>query len=464
MKINVQKSNLYGEIHCPPSKSYTHRALITSSLASGKSRLGNVLLSRDTKATINCCRMLGIDVCIDETTSLKDYKADITVCSKGGKFGFLTPNDVLIADNSGTTIRLLTSLCALVSQGYSVLTGDDSLRKRPMGDLIKALNQLGVNCFSTNSNYFPPIIVKGGGIEGGKTQINGQISSQFISSLLLSGVFSRKGVNIEVLGKQVSKPYIESTVYIMKYFGVDIQNDVYDSVYKTSERNDSIISQPGISLESQVTESYTIPPDLNYDSKQFDVPGDFSTAALLISAAFLSKGQITIKGLNFDMPQGDMEIIDIVKSMGGQVSTDRINGTVRVEGNSSLFGGVFNLRKTPDLLPVLSILSLVAKGRTKIEGILHARFKETDRISIIASQLAKFGATITEKKDSITIQPPDKLRDTTVKSFNDHRLFMAFTIAGLATDNSIIDGAESVDVSYPHFVKDLKALGADIKI
>ncbi|MDQ2684825.1 MAG: 3-phosphoshikimate 1-carboxyvinyltransferase, partial [Thermoproteota archaeon] len=127
-------------------------------------------------------------------------------------------------------------------------------------------------------------------------------------------------------------------------------------------------------------------------------------------------------------------------------------------------GGVFDLKKTPDLLPVLAVLSLVAKGTTRIEGILHARFKETDRVANIASQLTKMGALITEKNDSITIQPPTQIKNTAVESFKDHRLFMAFTIAGLATDKSIVYGAESVDVSYPHFVKDLKALGANIEV
>ena len=209
MKVNVKKSNISGVIQCPSSKSYSHRAIVISSLARGESLIKNVLLSRDTKATINCCRMLGVDLELSFSDKFKKNSDDVTVRSKGGRGGFLTPNDVMPADNSGTTIRLLTSACALVPQGYSILTGDDSLRKRPMGDLIKSLNQLGVNCFSTNSNYLPPVVVKGGGIEGGITQISGQTSSQFISSLLLSGIFSKKGITIQVLGNQVSRPYIE---------------------------------------------------------------------------------------------------------------------------------------------------------------------------------------------------------------------------------------------------------------
>lgn len=461
MKVSVKKSSLSGKIQCPPSKSYSHRALVISSLSFGKSLLSNVLLSRDTRATIKCCKMLGVDLQLSGTDILSKNSDNFTVVSKGGQNGFMTPNDVLPADNSGTTIRLLTSACALVPKGYSILTGDDSLRKRPMGDLIKSLNQLGVDCFSANSNYFPPVIVKGGGIEGGITQISGQISSQYISSLLFSGIFSKKGITIQVLGNQVSKPYIDSTIHVMKYYGVNIFNERkdLDSVNSNQTRFGNLDHDYG----NLITEEYFIPPNLAYRAKDFVVPGDFSTAALLMSAAFLSRGEITINGLNFEMPQGDMSIIDIIRQMGGQIHIDRLAGSVKVNGNSNLQGGAFDLTKTPDLLPVLAVLSLVARGETQINGILHARYKETDRVANIATQLSKFGASVIEKKDCITIKPPPKINSTTIESFNDHRLFMAFAIAGLAAENSVIEGAESVDVSYPHFVNDLKSLGANIE-
>jgi 3-phosphoshikimate 1-carboxyvinyltransferase len=154
---------------------------------------------------------------------------DLIVESDGGRSGFKTPDDVLNADNSGTTIRIATSMCSLVNDGYSILTGDKSLRRRPMGDLIKALNQLGINCFSTNHNYFPPVVVKGGGIKGGTTKISGEISSQFISSILLSGIYSQSPITIQVLGNQVSKPYIDSTIFMMKKFGVEVENHQYES-------------------------------------------------------------------------------------------------------------------------------------------------------------------------------------------------------------------------------------------
>ena len=160
--------------------------------------------------------------------------------------GFKTPDDVLFADNSGTTIRLVTSMCSLVNGGYSILTGDKSLRKRPMGDLIKALNQLGVNCFSTNRNYSPPLVVKGGGMKGGTAQISGEISSQFISSILLSGIYSQTPITIQVLGNQVSKPYIDSTIFTMKKFGVKVEtssNGLFSNNLEMTKRNQKCPNQ-----------------------------------------------------------------------------------------------------------------------------------------------------------------------------------------------------------------------------
>ena len=488
MEIKVKKSQLCGEINCPPSKSYSHRAILISSLASGKSHLENVLLSRDTLASIDCVKMLGVSVnSLDNMSNytgtisfenLENYPAhlvsrtkhevgslastqDLIVEGNGGRDGFKTPDDVLFADNSGTTIRIATSMCSLVNDGYSILTGDKSLRKRPMGDLIKALNQLGVDCFSTNHNYFPPLVVKGGGIKGGTTQINGGISSQFISSILLSGIFSQTPITIQVLGNQVSKPYIDSTIFIMKKFGVKVENSSNGQFFN------NLVDGPTHSKESKpvetISEEYRLPLSSDYKSQTFRVPGDFSTAALLLSAGIMSESVLVIKNLDFAMPQGDMEIINIIKRMGGIIEIDKSKGVAKIDGSTRLDGGDFNLVRTPDLLPVVAILSLKAKKKTTITGVSHARYKETDRVSNISSQLTKFGAQIKEDNDSITIHPPDKLKSAIINSFDDHRLFMAFTIAGFSTEHSIIDGADSVDVSFPNFISELKGIGAQIE-
>lgn len=488
MEIKVKKSYLFGEITCPPSKSYSHRAIIISSLTKGQSRIENVLLSRDTIASIRCSQMLGVDIEFMkhqsdnfsigdphynnhllstklsknlDATEEKFPSQDITITSSGGENGFKTPDDVLNADNSGTTIRLLTSVCSLVIDGYSILTGDKSLRKRPMGDLIKSLNELGVSCFSSNSSQFPPLIIKGGGIRGGNTQISGRISSQFISSLLLSGIYSCMPITINVIGKQVSKPYIDSTIYTMNKFGGVVYNNSIE-INKTELREKKQIPQDK-KMNDIISEIYSIPTNFTYKPTTFRIPGDFSTAALLISAAILTDGELVIKNLDFSMPQGDMEIINIVKEMGGNIKTDNNKGMAKIIGSAKLEGGSFDLHKTPDLFPVIAILALKSRNKTVISGISHARYKETDRVSNISSQLTKFGAQIKEDYDTVVITPPTEIRNASINSFDDHRLFMAFTIAGLSTDKTIINGADSVDVSFPNFINELRSIGAQIE-
>ncbi|HKX96991.1 MAG TPA: 3-phosphoshikimate 1-carboxyvinyltransferase [Candidatus Nitrosocosmicus sp.] len=484
MEIKVKKSQLCGEVICPPSKSYSHRAIMISSLACGKSHIENILLSRDTLASINCVKMLGVSVNSLANKSnhperlnfdnLENYPAilkqgvnsltstqDIVVESNGGRRGFKTPDDVLFADNSGTTIRIATSMCSLVNDGFSILTGDKSLRKRPMGDLIRALNQLGVDCFSSNHNYFPPLVVRGGGIKGGTTQISGEISSQFISSILLSGIYSQTPITIQVLGNQVSKPYIDSTIFIMKKFGVNVENSLNEQFFNILVDGSNALQEPK-PIET-ISEEYKLPVECDYKNQTFRVPGDFSTAALLLSAGIMSEGMLVLKNLDFTMPQGDMEIINIIKQMGGRIEVDKIKGVAKIDGSTNLDGGDFDLVRTPDLLPVVAILSLKAKKKTSISGVAHARYKETDRVSNISSQLIKFGAQVKEDNDSITIYPPNKLKSAVINSFDDHRLFMAFTIAGLSTEHSIIDSADSVDISFPNFISELKRIGAQIE-
>jgi 3-phosphoshikimate 1-carboxyvinyltransferase len=490
MKVSVKKSFLSGEVRCPASKSYTHRAIAISSLSDGKSQLNNILIARDTIATLKCCMMLGAEVKIkiksgmfsDYSDKLLDISQidhikdivnnrpnsasyddifSLDIRGKEGSIGFNVPDDVLPADNSGTTIRLLTSMCSLVKEGYSILSGDRSLRKRPMKDLLNALSQLGVTCFSTNTNDFPPIVVKGGGIQGGLAQVSGKISSQFLSSLLLSGVFSKKGITLEILGNQVSKPYIDSTLYIMNRYGIKIRNEMSSNDYQ-GIRYTEMDANLGAN-NSNVTARYSIDKEMHYEPTDFVIPGDFSTAALLFSAAFLTESMIKVTHLDFKTPQGDMQIIDILNEMGGKIVLNEDRGTAKVDGSSKLNGGTFDLRKTPDLLPVVAVLSLKAKGITKITGISHARYKETDRVANIAKELTKFGAQVIERNDSIDIEPPKQIRNAQVQSYNDHRLFMAFAIAGLSTEHTQVDGADSVDVSYPKFVSDISKIGGRIQ-
>ncbi|HZA48105.1 MAG TPA: 3-phosphoshikimate 1-carboxyvinyltransferase [Nitrososphaera sp.] len=423
--IVVRRSRLNGTVRCPSSKSYSHRAIAIASLADQPSTITHVLMARDTLATLSGCAAFGADI---------KYRA--TKMRIKGSHCLNPPENVINAENSGTTIRILTAMSGLVRTGYTVLTGDESLRCRPMQPLLDALRQLGVEAYSTKENGMPPIIVKGGGIKGGTAVVDGSISSQFISGLLIVGIYADSEIVIKVHGRLVSKPYIQATLATMKHFGVSIDHspDMLEYYIKNTR----------------------------YHGTRFDVPSDFSTAALILAAGALAGEKLRVNGLNFHMPQGDSRIIDILKKMGCRIIADEEKGEAVIRGADRLEGGDFNLADTPDLLPVVSILALKATTPVTITGVAHARVKETDRISNIAAELIKFGAVINEFRDGLKITPPVVIKNASLEAYNDHRLFMAFTIASMMTEKSRVAGAQSVDVSYPNFISDMKNIGAGI--
>ena len=383
------------------------------------------LISRDTLATISASTAMGV--------SIDRQKSGLII---KGKLILNTPSNIINAENSGTTIRIFAVMAALASSGFTILTGDASLRKRPMQPALDALGQLGVVCYSSRMNGLAPLLIKGGGIQGGSVIINGDMSSQFLSSLLISTIYAKSPVSIHVKGQQVSKPYVDSTLATMKAFGVAIDHKRDFLEYRIKNKE--------------------------YKAAEFNVPADFSTAAMILAAGVLAGGSITIRGLNFLLPQADSRILNILNDMDAQVRVNKARGEVKVTGSSLLEGGSFDLTDSPDLLPVLSILALKANSPVEITGIAHARLKETDRVSNIASQLKKFGATVKEEQDQLLIIAPEVPQNSRIQTFNDHRLFMAFTIASLLTEKTEVEGAESIDVSYPGFLQDLVQLGAKI--
>jgi 3-phosphoshikimate 1-carboxyvinyltransferase len=427
VKISIQRSQLSGTARCPSSKSYTHRAVFLAALSEGESRIHDPLISRDTLSSINACRALGPQI-LHEGSSLRIIGTALKA-----------PDNVIDAGNSGTTIRIATSVCSLIESGYSILTGDRSLRTRPMGPLLFSLGKLGVDCFSTKLDCTAPIVIKGGGLKGGNVTINGSISSQFVSSLLITAVRASNDVSIEVEGELVSRPYIMSTMATMEKFGVEVDHD-----------ND---------LRNFSVKSGTYSPGI------FHIPSDLSSASMMVAAGVLvGKDKIQLSGLNFDLPQGDSKIFSIVEQMNGRIVVDTFKGELFVEKSERLDGGEFDLKDSPDLLPVVSILALKAKSPVIINGISHARYKETDRVKNITTELRKLGATVSETQNSISIRPPEVVKNASLESFDDHRLFMALAIASLLTNHSTLNGAESVDVSYPSFLEDLTRMGANISV
>ncbi|TBR22177.1 MAG: 3-phosphoshikimate 1-carboxyvinyltransferase, partial [Candidatus Nitrosotenuis sp.] len=341
MNCKVEKSKLSGVISCPPNKSYTHRAIFLSSLVNGKSLVKNVLRSRDTNATIEICKNLGAEI-QEAGNNLKVKGID--------KFdeGDLT----LDASNSGTTIRIAAAISAM-RDAKTILTGDESLRKRPMKQLTDALESLGAKCESNEGK--PPLTVIGK-IKGGEITIPGNISSQFISALFIVAPLTEIGVTVNISSELVSKPYLDATVSTMKKFGVEV-----------------IVIEP--------YKKYKIEPQ-EYKHATITIPSDFSSVALLLSAAVLVGDGFTIKISFGDLAQGDEAIIEILEKLGVNISLH--NNTIKVKAPEKLLGGKFDLSNTPDLLPPLSILALKSGFPIELYNVKHARYKETDRIAILA--------------------------------------------------------------------------------
>ena len=420
MNCKVEKSKIKGEINCPSNKSYTHRGIFLASLAGNNSKVENVLLSADTKATIEACKKFGAVIEVNDS--------DIIV-KKSIKIGTNVPE--INTENSGTTIRIAVGIASLFSEEIT-LTGDASLQKRPMQPLLDALSSIGAKCSSTNGN--PPIKIKGS-IIGGDIRIPGNLSSQFISSLLISAPLTKNGINLTIEGDLVSKPYLDATIATMRKFGVSVKTLI---PYK----------------------KYNITPQI-YKNTIFSVPIDFSSLALLLSFTVLNGEDVVIKGSMGNLPQGDEAFIDFLEQLGVSVTIN--DNEIKIKSPEKLKGGKFDLRNSPDLLPPLAILSLISSKPIEIVNVKHARLKETDRIAILARELPKIGIKVDEKEDGLILESSDSLTGAKLDSENDHRLFMAFCIAGTYIGNCIVTDSKSVEVSYPNFIEEMNRLGAKIE-
>ena len=421
MKCKVEKSKLNGEIVCPANKSYTHRGVFLAALSDGKSIIKKILRSKDTKATIDACSAFGVD--IDESDDT------ITVTNT---IGNTIQGCMINAQNSGTTIRIAAAIAAL-SGGSTELTGDESLKQRPMRPILNSLEELGV---TTESNEGKPPIRIIGKIKGKHVKIKGDVSSQFITALLIIGPRLETGLVLEIDGNVVSKPYIDLTIATMKQFGVNVKIDVPYKKY---------------TIEHQI-----------YMPTTFTIPSDFSNLAILLSANVLLGDTLSIRINIGELPQGDEKIIDILEKLGVVVTLQ--DDIITTKSPEFLDGGKFDLSDTPDLLPALAILSLKSKNPIEIFNVKHARYKETDRIAIISSELQKIGIQVTEKDDGMVLEKTDSVTGTELNSHKDHRLFMAFSIAAMRIGDCVVTDPDSVEVSYPNFISDMENCGARISI
>jgi len=418
MIVRVQRSHLSGEVFAPPSKSYTHRAILITSLGPGGS-IKRPLLSADTRATISASQAFGAEIDIDEDVKIKGV-ADRP----------RTPEDVIDVLNSGTTLRFCSAVAAL-TEG-AVLTGDASIRSRPNGPLLSSLSDLGAQAFSIRNNGKAPLVVRGR-IKGGTARLDGSVSSQFLSALLISAPLAEEETRIVIQGELKSRPYAEMTLDMLAEAGIRIE--------------------PG-------EQEFLVPGNQSFGLKGYTIPGDFSSASYPMAAAAVTGSEVTVKGV-LPSRQGDSAIIDILRRMGAEVSWDREKGDLRVRGGELQAVDV-DAGRTPDLVPTIAVLGALAKGKTTVFNAEHVRHKETDRLHAMAVELSRMGADIKERPDGLEITG-GVLHGAKVHGHHDHRIVMALAVAGLVAGDTEIDTAESVDVSYPGFFAQMKGLGAEVE-
>jgi 3-phosphoshikimate 1-carboxyvinyltransferase len=347
--------------------------------------------------------------------------------------GHLTcPDDVINTANSGTTIRIMAGIASLLPC-HTVLTGDESIRRRPMQPLISALKEMGVECYSTRGNGMAPLVVRGPN-RGRETHIPGDVSSQFISSLLISSPLKEVDTDIHITTELKSRPYVEITMDMMSRFGANC---------------------------SESDGAFHVPGGQVYHAQDYLVPGDFSSAAFPLAAGALA-GKVTVINLDPKDRQGDRIIVDILRRFGASVVQE--GGAVSA-ASAPLRGIEIDLADAPDLFPIVAAVATQAKGVTTIVNAEHVRYKESDRIAATVKFLADMGADIRERKDGCVVHGPCRLKGTFVDPLADHRILMAASVAALVAEGvtSIGDG-DCFRISYPGFVKDLVSLGASMEV
>lgn len=410
-------------LRVPGSKSYTNRALLVAAFAKGKSVIKNVLRSDDTKYMLQALRKLGIK-----------YKIQGNVATIYGAGGFLkktTPP--LYVGNAGTAMRFLTA--ALATQPFeSLLTGSERMRKRPIGDLLKALRQLGARAESLKNNGCPPIKIKGP-LSNGKCKLSSSISSQFLSGLLMASPYAEKPITIGLKGKLVSKPYVAMTLSVMKSFGIKVKH--------------------------QNLRKFFIKPG-SYRAKRYEVEGDASSASYFWGLAALSGDMITVSNISPASLQADIKFLEILRKMGCGVNGINVKGPMFLKAL-----GEIDLADIPDTSLTVAVLCAFAKGVSKLRGLKNLHVKECDRIKAMTKELQKLGIRIRELPDGWKIHGNPSLLgsdpNAAIETYDDHRIAMCFGVLKLFFPKMKIKNPECVSKSYPKFWNDLRLLMPRLK-
>ncbi|QOI11067.1 3-phosphoshikimate 1-carboxyvinyltransferase [Blochmannia endosymbiont of Colobopsis nipponica] len=412
----IKKIN--GIVHLPGSKSISNRVLLLAAQAKGITKLINLLDSDDVRHMIGALRQLGV-VC--------NFSSDSKVCDVIGIGGALqTKSDkkILFLGNSGVSIRFLTAALCLQNDEI-ILTGDLRMQARPIGDLVEALRQGGSKIKYMQQEYYPPIRILGGYF-GGCININGNISSQFLSAMLMMAPLADQDSFINVNGMLTSKPYVNMTLSIMEKFGIKIDHKDYRFFYVKGRR---CYNTPGY----------------------YEIEGDASSASYFLAAAAIRGGSVKVIGVNKNSIQGDIYFANVLEKMGAiiQWGKDYIEC---IRGNLNAIN--LDVNHIPDVAMTIAIVALFAKGTTTLRNIYNWRVKESDRLAAMATELRKVGADVIEGNDYLSLTPPIKIRSVKIDTYNDHRIAMCFSLLALSDSKVTILGPECVKKTFPNFFED----------
>jgi 3-phosphoshikimate 1-carboxyvinyltransferase len=384
----------FAEVAVPGSKSYTHRMLIAAALSNGQCTIHNPLESDDTNLTMAALRQLGVQI---------DKQVDRCVLG-----------------NSGTSMRLLTAVAAL-AEGEHILTGTDRMQQRPLKDLMDALDQIGVETRSLKNDGFPPIVVVGAPIRGGKIKINCSTSSQFLSALLLIGPCTQKGVEITVTAGPVSRPYVDITVDVMQKVGITVQRNEYNW--------------------------FRVPGMQTYRAGAYTVEPDCSQAGYFWAAAAITGITIKVKAISADSRQGDIRLLGLLKTMGCQIIEE--SDGIGVRGRP-LMAVEADMADMPDMVPTLAVVSAFASVKTILKNVAHLQDKESNRLTAVINELSKMGVDARYHDHALIIHGGQP-HGAEIETYNDHRIAMSFAVAGLKVAGVSIKNESCVEKSFPNF-------------
>lgn len=408
-------SKVEGQVNVPGSKSLSNRALLLAALAKGETHLTNLLDSEDIHHMLNALTKLGIDY------RLSDDKTQCWVTGNSG--AFFTQSDLsLFLGNAGTAMRPLCAALAC-SQGKFILTGEPRMEERPIGALVDSLLQAGAKIEYLKNPGYPPLSITGQALDGGSISVDGSVSSQFLTALLMAAPLFKHDSTIEIVGELVSKPYIDITLDTMRKFGITVENNNYQTfVVKGSQ-------------------CYVAPG-------KFLVEGDASSASYFLAAGAIKGGTVKVTGIGKNSIQGDIKFAEVLEKMGAKIVW--ADDYIEVSG-APLHGVDLDMNHIPDAAMTIATTALFATGTTSIRNIYNWRVKETDRLAAMSCELRKVGAEVEEGHDYITITPPSQLIHAEIDTYNDHRVAMCFSLVALSDTPVTINDPNCTAKTFPDY-------------